>query len=182
MIFHAKTVTLKDGTAAVLRSPGREDAAEMLSLFQACLTETEFLLTSPEEGSMTAEQEAAYLEKLAASENDLMITCFINGKAVGNCSLQCRSKIKTRHRASVGLSILKQYWNRGIGTLFFEELIRVAREKQILQMELEYIDGNERGRHLYEKMGFVQAAEHPNFIRQKDGSLVNEYLMIRKIE
>lgn len=49
----------------------------------------------------------------------------------------------------------------------------------IFQMELEFVEGNSRARHLYEKMGFKIAGVHPNAIRLKDGTLLNEYLMIK---
>ena len=39
-----------------------------------------------------------------------------------------------------------------------------------------------RARHLYEKMGFRIAGVHPNAIRLKDGTLLNNYLMIKEVE
>jgi len=48
-------------------------------------------------------------------------------------------------------------------------------------VELEYIEGNVRARNLYEKMGFRIVGIHPDAVRLKDGTLRNEYLMMRKI-
>lgn len=39
-----------------------------------------------------------------------------------------------------------------------------------------------RARALYEKMGFKIVGVHPDAIRLKDGKLLNEYFMIKKIE
>lgn len=39
-----------------------------------------------------------------------------------------------------------------------------------------------RARQLYEKMGFRIAGVHPNAIRLKDGTLLNNYLMIKEVE
>jgi acetyltransferases, including N-acetylases of ribosomal proteins len=50
-----------------------------------------------------------------------------------------------------------------------------------LQMELDFIEGNSRARALYEKMGFRITGINFNAIRQKDGTLCNEYSMIREI-
>ena len=64
----------------------------------------------------------------------------------------------------------------------FREMIRIAEENpDLLQMELEFVEGNIRARALYEKMGFRIAGVHPNAIRLKDGTLLNEYSMIREI-
>lgn len=91
--------------------------------------------------------------------------------------------MKIRHRANVGIALLREFWNQGIGTRMFQEMIRLAESREgVLQMELDYIEGNSRARHLYEKMGFRIAGVHPNAIRLRDGTLLNEYLMIREMK
>ena len=79
--------------------------------------------------------------------------------------------------------MLKEYWNQGIGTRLFQELIRIAEENpNLIQMELDFVEGNSRARALYEKMGFRITGVKPNAIRLKDGTLLNEYSMIREIK
>ena len=76
--------------------------------------------------------------------------------------------------------MLKEYWNQGIGTRLFQELIRIAEENpNLIQMELDFVEGNSRARALYEKMGFRITGVKPNAIRLKDGTLRNEYSIIR---
>ncbi|MCI5859668.1 MAG: GNAT family N-acetyltransferase [Blautia sp.] len=78
--------------------------------------------------------------------------------------------------------MLKEYWNQGIGTRLFQELIRIAEENpNLIQMELDFVEGNSRARALYEKMGFRITGVKPNAIRLKAGTLLNEYSMIREI-
>lgn len=50
-----------------------------------------------------------------------------------------------------------------------------------MQIELEFVEGNVRARQLYEKMGFRITGVRPNAIRLKDGTLLNEYTMIKEI-
>ena len=50
-----------------------------------------------------------------------------------------------------------------------------------MQLELDFIQGNERAKALYEKMGFKVVAVKPNAIRLKDGTLLNEYSMVRSM-
>ena len=62
-------------------------------------------------------------------------------------------------------------------------MLRIAQDNEhILQLELEYIEGNSRARALYEKMGFRITGVRPNAIRLKDGTLLNEYSMMREIK
>jgi ribosomal protein S18 acetylase RimI-like enzyme len=51
-----------------------------------------------------------------------------------------------------------------------------------MQIELEFVEGNSRARALYEKMGFRITGMKPNAIQLKDGTLLNEYSMIREIK
>jgi len=101
----------------------------------------------------------------------------------GNCHVAWSKTMKIRHRATVGIALLKEYWNQGLGTRMFRELIRIAEANpDILQMELDFIEGNSRARALYEKMGFRITGMKPNAIRLKDGTLRNEYSMVREVK
>ena len=115
--------------------------------------------------------------------NTLMLMCIIDGKIAGNCQLTFYTGIKRKHRADVAIALLKEYWGLGIGTRMFREMIRIAEENEnIIQLELDVVEGNTRAMRLYEKMGFVITGELPNAIRLKDGTLLSDFKMIRKIE
>ena len=181
MRYETKIIALKNGQEAVLRSPCKSEGAQMMEFLRTLSSETEFILRYPEECTETAEQEAEFLEGMNQSQTDLMIVCTVDGKIAGNCQISFSNRIKTRHRATLAVGILKEYWGLGIGTAMFTELERIAREKEILQLELDYIDGNERGKRLYEKLGFVRVAEHPDAIRLKDGTMRKIISMIKKL-
>lgn len=175
--------TLKDGRRAVLRSPRDEDIPGVLDYLYVSAGETEFILRYPEECSKyTAEGEKALFDRINAADNHAMLVCLVEGKVAGNCEIVWKNGLKTRHRASVAIALLKEFWGQGIGTRMFQEMIRIAEANEhILQMELEFVEGNSRARALYEKMGFRIAGIKPNAIRLKDGRLLNEYYMIREV-
>ena len=183
MIIREIEFALKDGRKALLRSPKDEDIQGVLDYLYVSAGETEFILRYPEECSKyTAEGEKALFDRINASGNEAMLVCLVDGKVAGNCQIAWKTGLKTRHRASVAIALLKEYWNQGIGTRMFREMIRIAEENpDLLQMELKFVEGNIRARALYEKMGFRIAGVHPNAIRLKDGTLLNEYSMIREI-
>ena len=183
MIINEIEYTMKDGRKALIRSPRDEDIQGMLDYLVQSAGETEFILRYPEEcGKYTAEGEKALFDRLNASDSDAMLVCLVDGKVAGNCHVTWSKGIKTGHRAAVAIALLKEYWNQGIGTRLFQEMIRIAEENEnILQMELEFVEGNTRARALYEKMGFRITGVRPNAIRLKDGTLLNEYCMIREI-
>ena len=178
MILQPKQIRLKDGRQAVLRSPEVKDAAELLAYITKACGETDFLARYPEEwASMPLEREQAWVQNRRESPDVLAITCFVDGNLAGNCEIVFHTGMKTGHRATIAIAILKDYWDLGIGFYMFEEMIAAARERGTMIMELEFVEGNDRARQLYEKFGFEIVGKKPNAIRQRDGSLLNEYMM-----
>ncbi len=183
MIIRDIEYTMKDGRKAVIRSAGDEDIRGVLDYLYVSAGATEFILRYPEEcGKYTYEGEKALFDRINASENEAMLVCIVDGKVAGNCQIAWKTGLKTRHRASVAIALLKEFWGLGIGTRMFEEMIRIAEENPYaLQLKLEFVDGNTRARALYEKMGFRITGINPDAIRLKNGTLLNEYIMHRKL-
>jgi RimJ/RimL family protein N-acetyltransferase len=183
MIFSPAAITLKDGRTGILRSPDpKADAADLVQYLHDTAADTPFVLRTPEEIRYTVEGEERFLQNVVDSSNDCMILCEVDGHIAGNCHLSFYPQIKRRHACSVAIALRKAYWGNGIGTAMFEAMESLARQREgILQMELEFIEGNERGRGLYEKMGFRIYAEHPDAIRLKDGTMLKEYQMMLKL-
>lgn len=177
MIFEDKSILLKDGRTAILKSPCVEDAEKLLNYIKKSCGETDFLLRYPEEWNITVEQEMEWVNRLRSSPNTLGIACYVDGEVAGNCEISFRSGIKTSHRATVAIAILKDYWNLGIGSAMFEELIAAAQKRGTEIMELAFIEGNDRARHLYEKFGFRVISQKPNAFKLKDGTYRDEFYM-----
>jgi len=95
----------------------------------------------------------------------------------GNCDIRFHGGIKTSHRATVGIAILRDYWSLGIGSAMFAELISAAQSRGTEIVELEFIEGNDRARRLYEKFGFRIVCQKPNAFKLKDGTRLSEFHM-----
>ena len=184
MIIEPIEFKLKDGRKATIRCPREEDSQGMLDYLYQSAGETEFIVRYPEEcGMYTIEYETALFERINGSENQAMLVCLVDGKIAGNCDISWSTRIKAKHRASVAIALLREFWDQGIGTRLFQELLRIAESNpDILQIELDFVEGNTRARALYEKLGFRITSVKPNAIRLKDGTLLNEYSMIREIK
>lgn len=179
MQFPEKTIQMKDGRTAVLAAPRIEDAAEILSQLEQTCAETPYLLREAGERKITLEQEEAFLQRKLDSESECFLVCKVDGKVAGNSSLSFHTPRKTCHRASVAIALGKAYWGQGIGTAMFEEMIRIAREHGKRQLELTFVEGNDRGLALYRKMGFEIVAEIPDAFRLGENDFRKEYHMIK---
>ncbi len=182
MTLAPKTIPLRDGREAILRSTEpTTDAAALIDYLKTAAGETEFLILYPEECTMTVEREIATLTTFNDAPDRMMLVCTLDGRIVGNCQLVRMPRVQTAHRATVGLALVRDVWGQGIGTAMLTELIAVAEQWGVRQLELEYVAGNERGRSLYEKMGFTAYARRPAGVRLRDGSYRDEILMLRQI-
>lgn len=183
MVIQEFEFELKDGRKALVRSPKEEDVQGMLEYLKMTAGETEYLLRYPDEwGSVTEAEEKNWFDRMNRSDHEVMLVCLVDGKIAGNCTLSRRPLRKLNHRAGIGVALIKAYWGLGIGTRLLSELIRIAeKQENLLQLELEFIEGNSRAWALYEKMGFRITGVRPNAVRLQDGRMLNEYTMVRMI-
>jgi RimJ/RimL family protein N-acetyltransferase len=182
MLVKPKEILLKDGRVALLRNPNPDtDAAALIHHLWQIVSETEFLLRYPEECNWTEAQERDILAAGNADDMRLMLVCEVDGEIAGMCGMSLYPQIKFRHRASLDIGLQQRFWNLGIGTAMLAALAETARERGVMQLELEYIEGNARGRALYEKMGFTEVARHPDAVRFKDGRMRSLVFMMKKL-
>lgn len=175
MIFDDKRIILKDGTTAILKTPEIEDAEMLLNSIKTASNETEFLSRSIEDWEkVTVENEEKFILSVRESLNTLFIACYIDGIIAGNCDITFKTGSKTSHRATVGIALQKKYWNIGIGSAMFNELIKAAKEHDGTEIvDLEFIEGNNRAKALYEKFGFKIISVEPKIFKLKDGTYQN---------
>ena len=183
MIYTPIEYTLKDGRKLILRTAKESDAQEMLAFRIKSLGETDFLLQYPEEmADYTIENQLKFINRMINSENDKMFTAVVDGKIVGTGQGSFSTRLKLKHRASIGIALLKEYWGLGIGSAIFTEIIKSAQSRDGVELlELEVIEGNERAIALYKKFGFEIVAEIPDAIRLKDGTSLKEITMMKKL-
>ncbi len=177
MIFEEKKIILKNESIAILKTPGVEDAENLLYYIKIASGETDFLLRYPEEWDISIEKEETWINRLRSAPNSMAITCFVDNQVVGNCELNFQMGMKCGHRATIAIAILQEYWNLGIGSAMFEEIIAVAKERGTEILELEFVEGNERAKTLYQKFGFEVVSERPNMFKLKDGTYRKEFYM-----
>lgn len=163
-----KTIFLKNGTECLLRQGTESDGKAELVIFNLTHSETDFLLTYPDENTLNTEDEGRFLKAKNESDNEIEILALINDTVVGTAGIEAiGSKYKIRHRADVGISIAQSYWGLGIGKALMEACIECARAAGYSQLELEVVAENERAVSLYKKLGFIEYGRNPRGFRSR---------------
>ena len=180
MLLQKSRVTLRNGTAAELRSPEICDAEQMISYLRQTSEETHFMVRYPEECDQTPTAAQKRLQAMKDHERSFMLAAFLDGELVGNCGISAMSDhFKMRHRASLGISIKKKAWGLGLGTILIARALEQAKKNGFTQVELGVFSDNERARGLYRKLGFTEMGCIPNAFYLKDGTYRDEVQMVK---
>ncbi|PKK97381.1 MAG: hypothetical protein CVV58_01605 [Tenericutes bacterium HGW-Tenericutes-3] len=99
-------------------------------------------------------------------KTSLLIGCFYEEEVIAIANLSVQERHKIDHKASIGLSVKKAYWNQGIGTKIMEYFIKYSIEnKQLNILNLEVRTDNERAIKIYKNLGF-NINDYPNAYKQ----------------
>ena len=124
----ARKLVLKDGREVFVRQLNAGDAEAMLIYLQKTAQETHFLMRLPEEAVYTLENERKILQNTRESKQTLMLGALTqDGSVVGNVGVfPIGERFKVRHRASLGIAVVQEYWNTGLGTVLLIWRARLA--------------------------------------------------------
>ncbi len=157
-----RMIKLKNGAECHLRSGTERDGQAVLALYQLTHSETDFLLTYPEEHRFDLSKESQFLKDKAESDNEVEIVAVVDGVIVGSAGISAvGTKYKVRHRAQFGISIVKAFWGLGIGTALTDACISCARDAGYVQLELTVVADNASAMALYRKAGFIEYGRNP---------------------
>lgn len=83
------------------------------------------------------------------------------------------------HIAEIGIGLLKEYRDMGIGTKLLKLLMKLAKKKWKTEIfKLSVVSDNERARHVYERLGFKETGKIPNGYK-KQGKYLDSIIMVR---
>ena len=157
-----KTIMLSNGVECCLRNGIESDGQLVLDNFNLTHSETDYLLTYPDENSFNAEQESRFLKEKTESKNGIEIIAVVDGCVVGTAGIEAvGTKYKVRHRAEFGISVAKAYWGLGIGQALLAACVECAKAAGYLQLELDAVAENARALSMYQKAGFVEYGRNP---------------------
>ncbi|MGL5380383.1 GNAT family N-acetyltransferase [Clostridium sp.] len=177
-----KEVILKNEEKITFRKATSEDAENIIKYLKVVGGESDNLLFGEGEFNLTIEQEKAFIEGANSNLNSLMLLGIIDGKIVSISNISTPMRKRIIHNGELAISVKKEYWGLGIGTLVIETLIQFAKETKVIKnISLGVRKGNIKAYNLYKKMGFEEVGIHKNFFNI-NGEFYDEILMDLYIE
>lgn len=166
------SITIKKATCT--------DATDILEYFKQIGAETDNMSFGAEGLPFTPEAEAAYISQIENSRDSIMILAKEDGKIVGEASLS-RLPRRMNHRGDLAVSVLKECWNRGIGSQLLLEILKFAKENSFEIIDLQVRSDNKAAIHVYEKLGFKKIGGHPYFFKIDNKEVPVDYMFLNLI-
>ena len=149
----------------IYRTAVPSDAAQLLDYLKQVGGETDNLSFGAAGIPFTVEQEAALLERIANSPHSRFFLALDGEKIVGNACVDGSANPRLCHRRNLAITVLRDYWGRGVGTELMERMLAFARESGAELASLEVRSDNERAKALYRKFGFVSFGPFPKYFK-----------------
>lgn len=105
-----------------------------------------------------------------------MILGIVDNHIASVSQISGNNRKRTAHIGELCISVKKDYWNMGIGSVVMKELISFAKEHKIRNVSLGVKASNSKAMKLYEKFGFEKVGVHKNYFNI-NGTYDDEILM-----
>lgn len=140
----------------LIREAVPEDARAILDYLAVIGGESDFLTFGRGELQITEPEEQAILRKFCEAENQLFILGLLDDVIVSTLSFSAGTRARIRHTGEFGMSVRREHWGKGIGSLMLDRLIAWGRENTIIaKINLHVRTDNLSAIRLYERKGFV---------------------------
>lgn len=146
---------LKNGKEISIRRPCDEHE-EIFSLMTTLADESDNFPFTSEDFGLDSRNVGAFADYLNGRENSVFYIAEADSRIVALGYLEGGKRARTAHCVNLGMGVLEEFSNEGIGTALLKELIRFAAEGEyIAKIDLQVKSDNTRAIALYKKCGFV---------------------------
>src|SRR5690606_26348519 len=123
---------------------------------------------------LSIEQEREWIKSFLVFDNSLLLVAEFDGEIIGNIDLTGARRKMMQHTAVIGMGMLSEWRNIGLGSALLHEIICWAKLNPILEIIwLQVYAQNDLGISLYRKMGFIESGIIKNFFKKDEAYFDN---------
>lgn len=131
------------------------DAFKLIEHSDLVAKETYFLAREVGELNVTIEKEESIIKAWRESSLTNFLVCVIDEEIVGSCIVSGRTgRKRLAHLVSLGISVNKAHWGKGIASKMIEKQIQFCKENKVKKINLQVMTDNTKAIELYKKFGF----------------------------
>ena len=166
------------GATVFIREARPEDAEEMIAFVNAIVEEPNIdIPRAPGDFTRTVEDERMFLATCAATDNAVFLVAEADGRIVGQLDCKGGTRRALRHAVTLGVSVHREWRDRGVGRALLARAIEWARGTGIVtRIELIVYARNARAIHLYESLGFLLEGRRRRSVHQ-GGEYLDDLIM-----
>jgi RimJ/RimL family protein N-acetyltransferase len=165
--FKPQILTLKNQKTLIIRQAEIDDADKLLNCIKTYVRQSVYIPKLEQEIKLTIEQEKDWINYFLTNENSLLLIAEFDNEIIGNIDLTGNRRKIMEHTAVIGIGMLKEWRNYGLGTALLKFAIEWAKENSIIEiLWLQVYTVNELGLGLYRKLGFEENGIMKNFFKQ----------------
>lgn len=180
--FDSKIFELKNHKSVTIRRAEIDDAEKLLRCIKTYVPQSEYIPKLAQEIELTIEQEKDWINLFLTSENSLLLIAEFDNEIIGNIDLTGSRRKMMQHTAVIGIGMLQDWRNSGLGTILLKSAIEWAKENSILEiLWLQVYTDNKLGLALYQKMGFEENGIMKNFFKH-DGKYFDNLTMTMNVK
>ncbi|QQK08938.1 GNAT family N-acetyltransferase [Miniphocaeibacter halophilus] len=149
-----------------------EDAKDLIEYLKIITGESNNLTITPKQvKELNVKDEGLIIDSYNHSPTSIMLVAKLNKEIIGMGSLKGYNIDSIiGHRVSLGVSVKKDYWNKGIGREIIDALLSYAANNEYIEIvELEVKSDNYAAISLYERFGFEEIGFFENYFKYEDG-------------
>jgi len=167
-------VTLKNGEQVSIRQASMSDAGKLLEAINTYVPQSDYIPLLEEELSKSVKEKSDWINSFLKHDNSLLLVAEYEDEIIGNIDLTGSSRKIMEHTGLIGMGILKEWRNSGLGTQLVSALIGWSKQHPVLELIwLQVYTENKLGIGLYKKMGFVENGIIKDFFKQDNRYLDN---------
>jgi ribosomal protein S18 acetylase RimI-like enzyme len=162
----------------IVREAQPSDAVQMIAFVQRLAEEPGIQIAIlPGEFKLTVAEERQILADYASADNAIYLVAEAGGRIIGLLNCKGGHRQATRHSVVLGMSVDKEWRNRGVGSMLMRRAVEWAKNSGVVtRIELNVFVQNEMAIHLYQKFGFEIEGRRRNALLRY-GKYNDDYLM-----
>ncbi|MHA8138222.1 GNAT family N-acetyltransferase [Lactobacillaceae bacterium Scapto_B20] len=151
-----------------------EDAAGILELINQLITESDTFTIDPKLADLSVEQEQQQIMLINQTRSNVMLIARYGNQIIGLVTVQ---QLADSQLGELGVAVLKQFWNNGIGTALVDEALNWGTTfSNLAEFVLTVENRNQAAVHVYHQLGFID--NHKKRIINADGNQYSTTEMI----